>query len=239
MELSNRDALERKFAIRLRELSRRHADQLARLLGRPPNPANVPESFWVRVKQEQEDEMQALMLLIFLASADQHATAAGVPVDQSLVNRMEVQGVAFSRSRANQVATGFVQHSRDMLGNAAQRWRDRIEAGNTVTQAEVDGDLESLFGRNRMDGIAVNETTQAQYVGGDNVIRATVGISQKDRWFTRADRHVCPICSPLHRTLRDVWEREYPEGPPAHPNCRCWIEWEFEQAGPRTKGGQR
>lgn len=183
--------------------------------------------------------MQALMLLIFLASADQHATAASVAVDDALIGRMETQGVVFARSRSNMVATGFVQHSRDMLGNAAQRWRDRTSTGDTITQAEVDGDLESIFGRKRMDGIATNETTQAQFVGGDNLIRASIGVSQKDRWFTRADRHVCPICSPLHRTLRDVWEREFPTGPPAHPICRCWIEYDFEQAGPRTKGGQR
>lgn len=239
MELLNRDRLERQFSTRLGTLSKRHADQLARLLGNPPNVANVPDGFWAQVQREQEDEMQALMLLIFLASADQHATAADVDVTAGLVGRMESQGVAFSRSRANQVANGFIQHSRDMLGNAAQRWRDQIDAGNTITQAEVDADIDSIFGNRRMDGIAVNETTQAQYAGGDNLIRATVGISQKDRWFTRSDRHVCSVCSPLHRTLRDVWERDFPQGPPAHPNCRCWIEFEFEQVGPRTKGGQR
>ena len=35
--------------------------------------------------------------------------------------------------------------------------------------------------------------------------------------------HVCPICGPLDRTLFKNYSDQYPDGPPAHPNCRCDI----------------
>lgn len=47
--------------------------------------------------------------------------------------------------------------------------------------------------------------------------------SSVKRWATQIDEKVCSICGPLDDTLQKVWEGSYPEGPPAHPNCRCEI----------------
>ena len=43
------------------------------------------------------------------------------------------------------------------------------------------------------------------------------------RWATQLDEKVCAICGPLDDTLQEVWINSFPEGPPAHPNCRCEI----------------
>lgn len=47
--------------------------------------------------------------------------------------------------------------------------------------------------------------------------------SSVKRWATQIDEKVCSICGPFDDTLQKVWEGSYPEGPPAHPNCRCEI----------------
>lgn len=37
--------------------------------------------------------------------------------------------------------------------------------------------------------------------------------------------HNCAICKPLHETGRANWERLFPQGPPAHTHCRCFLEY--------------
>ena len=45
-------------------------------------------------------------------------------------------------------------------------------------------------------------------------------------WMTANDELVCPICAP--RNERPITNGEYP---PAHPNCRCGVGWEFPKDG--------
>lgn len=42
-------------------------------------------------------------------------------------------------------------------------------------------------------------------------------------WITALDDRVCAICGPLHGTTEEVWGKQFPEGPAAHPFCRCRI----------------
>lgn len=37
--------------------------------------------------------------------------------------------------------------------------------------------------------------------------------------------HNCKICAPLDGHSEKIWGAEFPEGPPAHPNCRCYLHW--------------
>ena len=45
-------------------------------------------------------------------------------------------------------------------------------------------------------------------------------------WITANDAAVCPICGPLHQREYADWAERFPDGPPAHPRCRCYLEWE-------------
>lgn len=47
-------------------------------------------------------------------------------------------------------------------------------------------------------------------------------------WHTSQDDRVCPICRPLHGRPRDEWQSVFPLGPPAHPVCRCFIDYQLE-----------
>lgn len=42
-------------------------------------------------------------------------------------------------------------------------------------------------------------------------------------WVTEYDGRVCPICAPLHGSPEEVWRKTIPQGPRAHPRCRCIL----------------
>jgi len=52
------------------------------------------------------------------------------------------------------------------------------------------------------------------------------GLQMRRVWNTANDELVCPICGPLNEQPEDVWSGDFPDGPPAHPNCRCGASLE-------------
>ncbi len=99
------------------------------------------------------------------------------------------------------------------------------------------GDLKNMlpFGEQRADTIAVTEVTRAyaegNRVAGREMAKEFPGVPVVKTWFTNNDDLVCDICGPLEgmTVLQDegfsTEEGEGLDGPPAHPNCRCWISY--------------
>jgi HK97 family phage portal protein len=85
--------------------------------------------------------------------------------------------------------------------------------------------------RARARSIAITEVTRAAAQAEVDYQRylAGKGIMMERTWITNVDEKVCPTCGPLHNLVEDEvtstypqgWVMEYPEGPPAHTNCRC------------------
>ena len=117
------------------------------------------------------------------------------------------------------------------------------------TAAEVEEELIDIFSPERDALAAATETTRAA-TGGFHGARGAaeeLGIVLDVIWWTEADGRVCPWCQPLHRQSMKNWESvliavpDIPTrvlddvrgngGPPAHVNCRCWLE--------TVKGGGR
>lgn len=200
-ELRDRDAAEQAVAARLSRLSAKHRRELDGLMGDPPSVQNVPPEFWERVQREQEEELAAVLYLLWLMSAEQHGWSG----DQA-----SVPAAMAAAGRARTTAASYVETS-----------IQHLSATPTDTLA--------VFGPGRAANLAVTETTWAATAGAEAAIGVTVGVSLQDRWRTERDARVCPICSPLEKVVRDDWAYRYPSGPPAHPNCRCWIEYAGEQ----------
>lgn len=248
-ELPNRDELEAYLAKQLARVSARHRAELERLLGNPPNAANVPAEFWERVHKEAQAELVAALALIFAASAEQSGLS---PEDAQLV------ATAWAEQRGAEVAGGWVEHSARMLETADAAWQDqqqraqreaqraaaeesqrRRESGEPlqieqddqepisfrVPRQEIRATTNRIFGPDRVEGVAITETTTARAQGAEIAVEATVGLSRDDLWITVGDGKVCEICSPLHRSSRDFWSRYFPAGPPTHPRCRCVIDY--------------
>ena len=221
-DLKNRGKYESEFARKVSSLMGRHRRDLATLLGSPPDLSNVPESFWSKVQKETEEEISAVLLLIFLASSSQHSPADSGAIFQGFVSR---DGEQWSGSRSKTLASGYVQNSRERLGQLGQKWAENPE----TPKSEISQDLISLFGPDRAEGIAITESTNAISAGGESAVRQSGGISPEDIWITERDARVCPICSPLDGTSRAVWSLKFPSGPPAHPRCRCYLRYKNEK----------
>lgn len=107
MELPNRPQLEEQIADRLADLSTRQRHELEDLLGTPPRYSNVPQEFWDRVRRENEEELAAILLLLFAMSADYHATLAG---DETPRTRQVLAATAdrWATQRAREVTKDYI-----------------------------------------------------------------------------------------------------------------------------------
>ena len=85
--------------------------------------------------------------------------------------------------------------------------------------------LEPAFGKQRAQAIAITETTRASAaaVGVLQEYYRDSGLTYQRQWITNRDEQVCPICGPLNGKYEPQWADRFPDGPPAHPNCRCFL----------------
>lgn len=212
MELANRDQLEASFAARFARLNSRLRAELQRHLGYPPNFANVPEAFWREVQDEINRELAIVLLLLWQQSAVQHGLATDLA---------EAQALKYATDRAAELSRSYAENTREMAGAAARRW------AADIPRSTLADDLGKVLGPNRAARMATTETTKAQTAGGEAGVGQTVGLSGEDQWITRADSLVCPVCKPLHKQPRAVWQQQFPTGPgdDVHPQCRCFIRY--------------
>lgn len=215
MQLPNRDQLESSFAVRFTRVNAKLRHQLEDYLGYPPDIARVPESFWQEVQDEMNRELAIVLLLIWSQSAIYHGMAA---------QDAQGQAAGYATARAGQIAPEYAAHSRQSLADAAHQWRQLSEP---IPRGELQQYLVSLFGPRRAERVAMTETTRAQTAGGESAVRSLGGVRDDDRWITREDSRVCPVCRPLHNQPRSVWAQQFPSGPgdEVHPDCRCYIEY--------------
>ncbi len=247
MQLPNRDQLENSFAVRFTRVNARLRHQLEDYLGYPPDISRVPESFWQEVQDEMNRELAVVLLLIWSQSAMLHGLDA---------QAAQSQAAAYAASRAQTVAPAFAANTRQMLQNAATRWQALEQP---VTRGELQTDLVTVLGPRRSERVATTETTKAQTDGGESAVRQTdarryvaaallgihgdresgvrktVGLRYLDKWVTRNDGRVCPICAALHGKPRTVWAAQFPSGPgdDVHALCRCWIEYAVDLELPK------
>ena len=143
-------------------------------------------------------------------------------------------------TRAFAVADDIVTDSSE---NWARRWIQTLATDMTQTDqrqidryiAEYRADpevglewLRERLGRivspSRAEMVASTEITRANYEGEAfiaNQLR-NEGIDLVAVWFTAVDERVCPICGANHNKPRgEGWQLP----PPAHPRCRCWVNW--------------
>jgi len=209
--LQDRDQFERNFARRLGGLSGKHRRELLELLGNPPDFGNVPESFWVKVERENEQEMLAMLLLIFIASATSHGSTG------EEANRA---GITWATTRAAQMASAWVTGARDIFSRVWNRYISATAAGERFP---VSAEVSTAFAPTRIERDVITSTTDATSQGAEFSVKSRGLDDSRDRWITEADARVCPICKPLHGTTRETWELKFPTGPPAHERCRCEI----------------
>jgi SPP1 gp7 family putative phage head morphogenesis protein len=128
----------------------------------------------------------------------------------------------------NQAALNFAKTSRyTQIKGITETTRNQVQQAITDWMREgshldaLEARLEPIFGVKRAEMIAVTETTHA-YAQGNMDAWESTGIVDSSMWMTGRDELVCPICGELDGT--DIGIGDIDAAPPAHPNCRCWLQ---------------
>lgn len=229
MDLPERASHEERLTGIMQALNDQWKEELLLYLGNPPDIDNVPAEFWDRVEQEQRDAALVALLLIYLHSARVHSQRFLSTEPQSerlkIETRIAQDGKLWAFDKASNLAADFRSNSRDWLVTKSSDW-----FGKPVTPDELRAEIDPIFGDSRAENIGVTETTSAITAGATAGVENTVGLSDDDLWITENDSSVCPICSPLHKTRRPVWSAKFPNGPGAHPRCRCYLQFHHQPA---------
>lgn len=220
MELASRLAVEERLASRLALLGAKQRRAILAALGEPPDFDRLTPEFWARLEKLVREEVAAEALIVYLLMLGQQwddwqPLSGRLPVD------VGTQGGAWS--------AGFG-------ADQAEQWiattRDRVEQLRSRQQAtpinRLRGQLVDILGPNRIATWAVTMTTAAASGGSlasRDLLERRTGVRLAGVWRTEQDAKVCPICLPLGNTNEIVWREQFPGGPPAHPNCRCHLDF--------------
>jgi SPP1 gp7 family putative phage head morphogenesis protein len=142
----------------------------------------------------------------------------GIAFDPAMVNQHALE---WARSYSFELISGLTDTTRTVVSDAIASF---IESPG-MTNADLRKLLEPAFGEVRAEMIATTETTRA-YSEATNEVQQLLnesGVQMTRIWHTKNDERVCPICGPLDGTPEAVWSQEFPDGPPAHPRCRCGL----------------
>lgn len=219
MQLHNRDQLEGSFEKRLNRLSAKHRGELIKLMGNPPDFDNVPQSFWKKVEREREEEILAMLLLLYILSSSQHGAK-----ESQAMSRADL----FAKPRASQVAKKYLLHVQNTLrSRLTDNGQKRTEV-DTATKPKPNPPSRrqiafDVFTPASDSTTAITLSTEAESTAAEQAKQETDSLSGLDEWVTEEDARVCPICAPLDGKKRAVWSAKFPQGPPAHPRCRCQI----------------
>ena len=145
-----------------------------------------------------------------------------------------ISGAQWARSVASGLAASIVAKSQESVTQAKLFAADAANSEATTAAAAKARDrafrdsIKVTFSVDRVESISATETTRAISAGeasGARVIEQQDDSILSPQWVTEADARVCPICQPLHLKHRPEWVDRFPDGPPAHPRCRCWLVW--------------
>ena len=219
-DLQKRDQYEAKLARKLGSIIAKANSEQAAKMAAGEHPA--PATFAKGVAADVEKEAAALLLLIFAASAMQHGGSRETVGKQALT---------FARSAGPGISREIGAAARRSVDAVAAELKQRRSAGLDFTKGQIVQKLQTSFGPNLAASQAITATTIAVTAGSEFAVGSTVGLSPNDTWWTRPNLsksgESCKLCSGLHGTKRAVWSVEVPAGPPAHPHCNCWIEYEY------------
>ena len=173
-----------------------------------------------------EADMARMMGIIATEAALRMAADLRVAIDPAVINEA---ATAWARTYSFDLVKGITETTRKVIASAVESFMNTPG----MTRGELVELLAPAFGEYRAEMIAVTEVTRAasQATNSYQKLLGELGLEFQRIWLTNNDDLVCPICGPLHQQPEKMWGDDYPEGPPAHVNCRCALSLDF--VGPK------
>lgn len=166
-----------------------------------------------RMKKELEDELAAVFIILFLMMRDDSSRGSQLAQRFATTRAGELVST-MRRNFRNEINSGVPVQ--DIFDARRAATIAITEVTTAITQAEIAARRE-----------AVTDDPQAR-VTPDDPAEPPIVISDGlvAIWQTAEDERVCPVCGPLHDARDARWASKFPNGPPAHPRCRCWLIYE-------------
>lgn len=217
-DIANRRDREQQVETLLRRAIGRTRQDILSALGSPPNVANVPDSLWQQLHADVEDDTRRVIAIMMLLAIRRMNDDKSIPFILPPSVAAE-RAAAFANARAATLADSITSTFQDRLHTVTN-------AGGTA--ADMRKAMREIREEQAKRG-GITETTTANSAGElayADEHEAETGVKLTATWNTERDGHVCEICAPLDGADDEDWRDDFPDGPPAHPSCRCWLEFE-------------
>lgn len=180
-----------------------------------PDPTS--QSFWDDAETQLVDDLTELLLDTYLDGIDGGANAMPNNL-RSLVNFDVVNKSAldFAKQYRYKWIKEITDTTREQVQQAISDW---IQSGASLPA--LDKTLEPIFGADRADMIAATEVTRV-FAQANMDLWESTGMVSSATWMTSKDESVCPECDA--NDGMEVGIGDLDAAPPAHPNCRCWLQ---------------
>lgn len=200
----------------------------------------------VRIRNAVRERAAAIFLFLILIYNEERGV--GMPLDEAALRAID-----YATNRAQAVADAIVENVSRAYYELTSLVVGANSASGPVESIQYPGSdgkpdptflerirnaIRRILTPERARRLATTEVTAAQTAGQDRAIQEyqrTTSIVLDGVWVTRKSEFglvsegtkggVCKICEPLHMKPRAVWGDKFPLGPPAHPNCRCYLNY--------------
>ena len=186
---------------------------------------------------EHEKEMMKVLISASEDGVDLFSESIGFDINWTQVND---EAAEWARTYTTEWLEGLKNTERDRIRTELSNFIE--QEGYTIGDV-VDGLKQSGFDDARSQRIATTEITRAYgesaQIGAERLQEEFPDVEVIKTWFTNRDGLVCPICAPLNdKTVpvdEDFTQKAGP-APPAHVNCRCWIQYRTSFLGEAERG---
>jgi SPP1 gp7 family putative phage head morphogenesis protein len=172
------------------------------------------------LREDLQELLMSELTALFMEFGEAAWAALESPPPVPFVDDVDGLAIAFASEQSEYLSQRIIDTTSDLIANVVA---SAMETPTTLEQMVQE--LNTAFGDARAERIAVTEVTRAS-AGAINGLQRYLqdrGHRYRRYWITNADELVCPICGPLNGKPEEKWLSKFPSGPPAHPNCRCFL----------------
>jgi len=173
--------------------------------------------------KDDYDAFADFLILVFMMGGQDFLNKHNIPYTFDLTNQGIRAGIT---SHTDLVLKGIDKTTTEWIAKQIKDLRAAGKSNADIANAIKDRVPETYA--NRSDRIVRTETTRMVGVA-EQETAVRNGASHKE-WVTVSDGAVCPICEKNEQVGQIGIEQSFPSGDlhePAHPNCRCLVEYHF------------
>lgn len=247
-----RAEIEAAMAADLAELNAGLANQLALHLKANPADPQIPDTFWGDLESENQKLLALWLLLTWGESSRRHgwpdrdnqeagrrwaerrAEEVARKFTETTKNRVEtaVRQWKEEQAKAEKQAQAKAEPPKPLKPGDSSPKPSAPQAPKTprpIPPEAIDEKVDEILGPDRAATVAVTETSNAVTDASDAAMDAQGLLGDDDAWEIE-DGSACEICKSVNGLPRSRWPAHLEAGPPAHPNCRCRIRYQNEDA---------